>query len=78
MFMWSQFNLIDLQFAPVKHRHADTLCRKPAALLNVLVSVCDVLSADSFVHGRKQPGGCSYTMTVPRFFECLVWTLGEF
>lgn len=43
-------NPIDLQFAPIKHRLADFLCRKQAALLNVLASVCDVLPADSFVY----------------------------
>ncbi len=71
-------NPINLRFMPIKHKHADILCRKQAALLNVLASVCDVLPADSFVHGRKQPGGCSYTMTVHRFFECLAWMLRGF
>lgn len=52
--------------------------REQAALLNVLASVCDVLPADSFVHWRKQPGGCSHTMTVHRFFECLARMLGGF
>lgn len=74
----SLYNPIDLQFTPIKHRHADILCREQAALLNVLASVCDVLPADSFVHWRKQPGGCSYTMTVRRFFECLAWMLRGF
>lgn len=69
---------IDLQFRPIKRRHADFLCRKQAALLNVLASVCDVLPADSFVHWWKQPRGCSRTMTIHRFHECLAWMLGGF
>lgn len=55
-----------------------SFCRKKAALLNVLASVCDVFPADSSVHWRKQPGGCSYTMTVHRFFECFAWMLSGF
>lgn len=74
----SLYSSIDLQFTPIKHRHADILCREQAALVNILASVCDVLPADSFVHWRKQPGGCSYTMTVHRFFKCLAWTLRGF
>lgn len=71
-------NPIDLQFTPIKHEHADFLCRKPAALLNVLASVCDVLPADSFIHCWKQPRFCSCTMTIHRFHERLAWMLGGF
>lgn len=71
-------NPIDLQFTPIKRRHADFLCIKQAALQNVLASVCDVLPADSFVHWWKPPRGYSCTMTSHRFLKCLAWMLGRF
>lgn len=74
----SLYNPIDLGCTPIKHRHADILCGREAALLNVPASVCDVLPADSFVHMRKQPGGCSCSMAGHRFFECLAWMLRAF